>query len=64
MPRCPACHAELPEGARFCGGCGRPLPAGQVPPPLPPVDRALPPPLPPEPPSAPPPRPAAAAVAP
>jgi Protein kinase domain len=25
MPRCPACHGEIPEGQRFCGSCGSPV---------------------------------------
>ncbi|HML00574.1 MAG TPA: adenylate/guanylate cyclase domain-containing protein, partial [Acidimicrobiales bacterium] len=27
MPGCPRCHAENPEGYRFCGACGAPLQA-------------------------------------
>jgi hypothetical protein len=41
---CPNCHAELPEGAKFCYACGRPVtagaPAASTPPPPPPPPSA------------------------
>lgn len=31
MPQCPQCNAELPQGFRFCGGCGNKLePEGEA----------------------------------
>src|SRR5262249_26265929 len=27
VPRCPACSLDVPEGSRFCSGCGAALPA-------------------------------------
>jgi hypothetical protein len=31
MVKCPACGAEGPDDGKFCGGCGKPLPAAQEP---------------------------------
>lgn len=37
---CPGCGAANPDGARFCGSCGRALPAARTAPVAPPAARA------------------------
>lgn len=50
MKYCPTCSAMLDDSARFCGGCGNPVPVqAPAPPPLPPAYMAPPPQAPPVP---------------